>query len=92
MTVQTFTTPDLPREFMSTNPFVSDERCEVFQIVVGDTREEVILEVQRLHGFNISDGEFAETHLFDYDFVNDNVSEKWVGFTCKDKESFLDND
>lgn len=89
MSVEIFTDPSLAREFTSTNPFVADKRCEVFQVAVGDEYNEVMSATLNLHHGNISPGsEYGERYIFDLDVVFDNVSGRWVGFTCKDVEPF----
>lgn len=89
MTVQVLSPADAPREVFSINPFAKDERCDVFQVVLAPDRESCIVETISLHQANIAEGsEFGESYIFDWDYVYDNVTNQWVGFTCKDKEPF----
>lgn len=88
MSVQIFKASEAPREVMNISPFRNDDRCEEFQVVIGDLYEEVVAATLDLHGANIAEGAEFENYLFDWDWTEDTVSGKVVGFTCKDKEPF----
>lgn len=89
MAVQVLNSSDAPREVFAVNPFRNDDRCEVFQVVIADTYAECVVETLSLHQANIAEGApDADTHIFDWDHAYDNVTNKYIGFTCKDKEPF----